>query len=1153
MPLRLFFPIICTFFATCLFAVAAGGEGSGISTPHRNIPGDIPATGIPAPADSESNRTLWKLLNTEKRTAIVKHNLDGNVFREGESSEHLFMIFPQKTDLFFGREIDFPCVIEELSPSVWVKSNQPGLVLGAQIVLPNEINPNTGRPITFLIAGSRYADVGDWQELKFANPNLHQSASQTVRNLRGELEYKLDLGNMYVRQLILYVEGLPYPTNRPSERHVWIDQLQVSGAVPIWGILGKESKEFGRLEPENAAYLYELDLLEQKEYGETLTSREREEADEPEKPPVYPIHRIEIVGGSPPTGPVKTVEDHICRGFRPKFDPINVSGFLTQAVSEPVFSEYTTEIYDSGKIVWDASTVSGRNLDDPYNIKLREKLNDTGKFRLDPTRSSHLLGYEERRGQAPNHADTTETVYYTGGALENASSPTPVQTVRLEGQMIRLYDSVGKKSLGIRAIEYRGESLEFLYRMGFNTIWLSTPPSRELLEEAMRKRLWIICPPPPEIGVERPEIQGSSTFDRIAPTPPEYQNVLCWNLGEYLVKPSVSEVDLLSKKIKAADRNARQAGRPFICSIESGGLDFSRQISDLIVLMRRDPLLTSLDLTEYGQWLRDYEKKLQRSTPRWAAIQTQPDANLVAQWDLFGGHREQPVVVSFDQIRLMVRQALAAGSHGILFTSQTPLTDQNPETEYRVKALALMNMELMLIEEWFAEGTVSGFYESNHPQLSGFLLYLDKARLFLPLWNEPNSQYAMGQAAVKSAVFKIPVPETYDKLFLTPGVFERVPSERVAGGTELRINDASMNSLIFMTENGSFRGKIEMRAKLFGETMSRLALDLAKMRVESDEKTFQMLKQASDSKTIPVWPNDNMLLVNIYEQETLFNMTKRDIELGEHLFQGRDYSPAYLQAELATRGIRAAERQMWHDAARVDINRSLTPVSTGFTTIPFYVSMYNNFRSATQGPEMLLYGDFESPLESWKGGGWRHEQHQWGKDITSSASFLTDNPRPGSPGNRSLRLLVQSENNVPLETAPIWITTPGISVSTGQLLCVSGWINIPERLKGTADGLIIWDSIGGDPLALRFYQTDGWRQFVFFRYAPSDGLFEVRFYLSGVGRAMLDDISVRPVVFGTVPDVPLPRPVPTPTPGNRWGLDRLDPRQYFPWRQQQQP
>ena len=396
------------------------------------------------------------------------------------------------------------------------------------------------------------------------------------------------------------------------------------------------------------------------------------------------------------------------------------------------------------------------------------------------------------------------------------------------------------------------------------------------------------------------------------------------------------------------------------------------------------------------------------------------------------------------------------------------------------------------------------------------------------------------------------MPETYDKIHLTPGVLERIPSQRIAGGTVLQINDASMNSLVLMTENGAFRGRIERRARDFGSTMSRLALDLAKMRLDSDEKTFLMLKQAADSKTIPDWGDDNLPLVQVYEQETLLKSTRHEIELGEDLFKRGDHSHAYLLAELATRGIRGAERDMWVTAIRADANRSLTPVSTCFPTIPFYISMFNSFQNATQGPEMLLYGDFECPYVNWKGVGWRHEQHQWEKDITGFA-FLSEHPRPGGVGKRSLNLKVGSakppESNVQVETAPIWITTPGIPVSTGQLLCVSGWIYIEEQLKGTADGLIVWDSIGGDTLALRFNKTNGWRQFVFYRYVPTDGLFETRFYLSGIGEAWIDDISIRPIVFNTTPEVPIEQPVPTPS--TRW--DRWNPWNYLPGRQPQQP
>ncbi len=1176
--------ILFSFFSTVVPLLAVEHKG-----PKSLTPGWVDSF--------ESDIPSWQLLLRENRTMVLKRERIQNESHNGKGSEKWQFVISKKTDIFLGHAIDFPWVIEELSPTLWVKSDRPGLVLGAQIVLPRTLNPETGRPLTFLVAGSKYTDVGDWQSLHFndaeGNPGLFRNVVQTAKMLRGEFDVKFDSRDMYVRQLILFVEGIPNSNGRPANQNIWIDDLQIVGHAPVWSIL---PNEIAKLEPEYAAYQYALKELADGSPQHIRADREqasfvaeKERSENPEAVPDFAdfasaeirkngktaaaskIKRIEVVNGlndhqldNDPIAKLKTT------GIRPCFDPINMGGFLANAVSEPVFAAYAS-INDSGRAVWEHSVLIGRpknesnikkepnrdfmlmsgtgptrNSDSgnqPQNPALSELSPPTppGGTLYQPMRLSDSNTYQPYL--SPNGAEASTTVLYAGTETALADQRAKIKNTRIAGQAIRVRDPERAKetAIGVRAIEYRGEPLAFLHQLKFNAVWLSTPPTPELLEEANQVDIWLICPPPIPAG-------SADAGRNLPPTGSNYDCVLVWNLGEHLVQRDYQQIDQLARDLKSAD-NRNRRNRPFVCSVDSGLVDFSR-IQDMLILARREPLLSTLDLQEYDYWLRDFPKMALPSTPRWGSVQTQPDAKLIAQWDLFGGHREQPIIISFDQIRLLVRQNIARGAHGILFLSQTPLNEDNPETLYRAKSLALINMELMLIEEWFAEGVVEQQVNSNQPHLSAVLVRRDKAKLLLPLWNEPNSQYALGQAATdKKATFLLPgVPETYDARLLIPGVLEPIKADRIAGGTRLELADASLNSLVFLTEEGAIRGKIEERADKFGETMSRLALELTEMRLVSDEKTLLSLKQASDSKTIPVWANDGRPLVNIYEQETLLNMTRKSLDLAKDLFERKDYSHAYLQAEWATRGLRNAEREMWVETVRPDINRSMTPVSTCFATIPSYISTFNSLRFAQLGQNLLLYGDFECNLETWIGIGWRHEQHRV-KDVEAEALLVPDSVHSGS---RCLQLMVKSTkpegSAIHVETAPIWITTPSIPVSAGQLICVSGWINIPQKLLGSVDGMMIRDSIGGDALALRFDKTDGWREFVFYRYAPAEGVFETSFLLTGVGKALIDDVTVRPVVFGTAP-VPVPTETPAPPPSRRNPLELLNPFQLLPGRQ----
>ena len=82
-----------------------------------------------------------------------------------------------------------------------------------------------------------------------------------------------------------------------------------------------------------------------------------------------------------------------------------------------------------------------------------------------------------------------------------------------------------------RIVQHRGEPLEALKRLGFNAVWLERLPEWEVLEEAKRLGLWLVCPPP-HPGPDDAE-------GRLPPLPmtaigPQFDGVLAWNLGSNL-------------------------------------------------------------------------------------------------------------------------------------------------------------------------------------------------------------------------------------------------------------------------------------------------------------------------------------------------------------------------------------------------------------------------------------------------------------------------------------------------------------------------------------------------------------------------------------------------------------------------------------------
>ena len=73
---------------------------------------------------------------------------------------------------------------------------------------------------------------------------------------------------------------------------------------------------------------------------------------------------------------------------------------------------------------------------------------------------------------------------------------------------------------------------------------------------------------------------------------------------------------------------------------------------------------------------------------------------------------------------------------------------------------------------------------------------------------------------------------------------------------------------------------------------------------------------------------------------------------------------------------------------------------------------------------------------------------------------------------------------------------------------IHGWAQLAAPLQGSADGLLITDSLGGAALAERITQVGQWQEFALYRGAPADGNLTITFALTGLGTALLDEVTV---------------------------------------------
>src|SRR5205823_9215339 len=99
-----------------------------------------------------------------------------------------------------------------------------------------------------------------------------------------------------------------------------------------------------------------------------------------------------------------------------------------------------------------------------------------------------------------------------------------------------------------------------------------------------------------------------------------------------------------------------------------------------------------------------------------------------------------------------------------------------------------------------------------------------------------------------------------------------------------------------------------------------------------------------------------------------------------------------------------------------------------------------------------------------------------------------------------------------LEPTYLAVTSPPVQLPPGSLMRVSGWVKVPKAIEASADGALVFDSAGGEPLGVRLNSaTKGWRRFILYRRVPATGVVQVTAALTGVGAAYFDDLMIEPL------------------------------------------
>jgi hypothetical protein len=639
-----------------------------------------------------------------------------------------------------------------------------------------------------------------------------------------------------------------------------------------------------------------------------------------------------------------------------------------------------------------------------------------------------------------------------------------------------------------RAVQHRGEPLAQLKNLGFNAVWLSQPPSAELLQESSASGLWLICPPPFAGALD-----GVPSF---APITPLWDAVLAWDLGEGYSASHFDEYCRIAKALRKADRGNQGFSRPLMCDVVTDCRAFSRHVD--ILRPSRRPLGSTLELADYVAWLRERPRLARPGTPFWTAVQTQVSPEYVEQVRCLTRGVMPRTSVSLEQLRLLTFAALSAGARGLLFETFTRLDTQTAEARQRSQMLELLNLELAIAEPWAAAGSLAATAPSNVPEVQGALFQTDKARLLLPLWLARGAQYATGQAAGNNVSFVVPgVPSNHEAYEITPCGAKRLDHQRATGGVRITLGEFSLATMVLFSDDRLVLKGISDRVARGSQRAAQLHYELAVARLLEIERLHEQLTFAHGTEP---------------QAHTHLAAARGMLQEAEAALRAGKHDECY---RLAQRGLRPAlilERSYWEQEL-ANASPVASPLSAHVGTLGEHRALLRRFRSGQLGANRLAAGDCED-VGRMKTAGWRMSMHR-APGVEASADVIIGNARSG---NYSLRLqALSSDPNAPpdlVESPPIWVTTPNVKAAAGETLRIHGWVRVPAPITGSVDGLLIFDSLGGPALADRVDATPGWQEFTLFRVVGGSGPtteVSVTFALSGLGEVWLDDVTIESV------------------------------------------
>ncbi len=706
--------------------------------------------------------------------------------------------------------------------------------------------------------------------------------------------------------------------------------------------------------------------------------------------------------------------------------------------------------------------------------------------------------------------------------------------------------TVGKKRMFFRAIRYTDTMLPVLRNAGFNTVCFDSKVNAALVKEAADLGLWIV----PEFRVTNDAGEALSPDDITKQVQRYADNdaVLFRRLGGIF---SYEQAPLVSRATQVA-RGADPA-HPIAADVWDGMMPYSRSVNLLGV--HRFPLMTTLELPKYREWLESRRKLANPGVFTWTWIQTHlPDwySELLYNQNAQAEFKD-PVGPQPEQIRLMAYTALSSGSKGLAYWSDRFLADSHQGRD-RLLGCALLNQEMDMMEPMLVTAEdVPQWIDTSHVDIKAAVLRCNQGVLVIPIWQGRFSQFVPGQAAVSKLVMTVPqVPKTMQAWEVSPGDVRGLKAERVDNGLRITLPEFGLTSMVVFTSDTNLMARFQDQARSKRQLAAQWSYDMALCELKKVVEVQKQLEQMGVAV-----PDANPLLMD----------ANRRLQKSKDQWDKSNFAEAYHEAQRALRPVRILMRAQWEKAVRGLDTPVASPFAVSYYTLPRHWEFMAQVRKSSVSANQLRGGDFEVVPE--------RKQETWrpSKETLDEVELIAERVSdlkvqrvevkeikatpPSTKETKKLEKLEKEEREeketkeakdpkktlgtiklpenpvegkqcamlqikmrpgkltpVALERTMLALISPEVKLPPGTLVQVSGWVNIPAPILASPDGALLYDSAGGEPLAIRLTNPTPWKKFSVYRRVPASGTINVTLALTGIGTVYFDDIRIEPLVPG---------------------------------------